>query len=125
MNRCHYKKLASVHIKIGFELDRRYRNWSNKEGWSFMRLYSNLYVRLVLLLFFFVVLFLPWLMSSSTRRCHQVWQNCDTYLINYLINLPVSSATQHATPPEFGGKWETESLNTMFPLPIYFNISSV
>ena len=29
----------------------------------------------------------------------------------------LSSATQHAMPPEFGRKWETECLNTMFPLP--------
>ena len=29
----------------------------------------------------------------------------------------LSSATQHAMPPEFGGKWETECLNTRFPRP--------
>ena len=29
----------------------------------------------------------------------------------------LSSATQWATPPELGGKWGTESLNTRFPLP--------
>ena len=29
----------------------------------------------------------------------------------------ISSATQHAMPPEFGRKWETECLNTRFPLP--------
>ena len=27
------------------------------------------------------------------------------------------SATQHAMPPEFGSMWETECLNTRFPLP--------
>ena len=26
-------------------------------------------------------------------------------------------ATQHAMPPEFGRKWETECLNNRFPLP--------
>ena len=29
----------------------------------------------------------------------------------------LSSATQHAMPPVFGGKWGTEFLNTRFPLP--------
>ena len=29
----------------------------------------------------------------------------------------LSSATQHAMPPEFGRKWGTECLNTRFPLP--------
>ena len=29
----------------------------------------------------------------------------------------LSSATQHAMPPEIGGKWATECLNTRFPLP--------
>ena len=29
----------------------------------------------------------------------------------------LSSATHHAMPPEFGGKWGTECLNTTFPLP--------
>ena len=29
----------------------------------------------------------------------------------------LSSATQHAMLPEIGGKWETECLNTRFPLP--------
>ena len=28
----------------------------------------------------------------------------------------LSSATQHAMPPEIGGKWRTECLNTRFPL---------
>ena len=30
----------------------------------------------------------------------------------------LSSATQHAMPPELGGKSGTECLNTRFPLPI-------
>ena len=30
----------------------------------------------------------------------------------------LSSATQHAMPPEFGRKWVTECLNTRLPLPI-------
>ena len=29
----------------------------------------------------------------------------------------LSSATHHAMPPELGGKWGTEYLNTRFPLP--------
>ena len=29
----------------------------------------------------------------------------------------LSSATQHTMPPELGGKWGTECLNTRFPLP--------
>ena len=29
----------------------------------------------------------------------------------------LSSATQHAMPPEFDRKWGTECLNTRFPLP--------
>ena len=29
----------------------------------------------------------------------------------------LSSATQHAMPPEFGGKWGTQGLNTRFTLP--------
>ena len=29
----------------------------------------------------------------------------------------LSSATQHAMPPEFGGKWGTECFNTRFPVP--------
>ena len=28
----------------------------------------------------------------------------------------LSSVTQHAMPPELGGKWGTECLNTRFPL---------
>ena len=32
-------------------------------------------------------------------------------------NAALSSATQHAMPPEFGRKWGTECLNTRFPLP--------
>ena len=28
----------------------------------------------------------------------------------------LNSATQHAMPPESGGKWATECLNTRFPL---------
>ena len=28
----------------------------------------------------------------------------------------LSSATQHAIPPEFGGNWEAECFNTRFPL---------
>ena len=31
--------------------------------------------------------------------------------------MALSSATQHAMPPELGGKWGTEYLNTRFPLP--------
>ena len=27
----------------------------------------------------------------------------------------LSTATQHAMPPEFGGKWGTECLNSRFP----------
>ena len=29
----------------------------------------------------------------------------------------LSSATQHAILPKFGGKWETEYFNTRLPLP--------
>ena len=29
-----------------------------------------------------------------------------------------STLTQHAMPPEIGGKWGTECFNTRFPLPI-------
>ena len=36
-------------------------------------------------------------------------------MINYSAAL--SSATQYAMPPEFGIKWRTVCLNTMFPLP--------
>ena len=32
-------------------------------------------------------------------------------------NAALSSATQHAMPPEFGRKWGTECLNARFPLP--------
>ena len=44
------------------------------------------------------------------------------YLLIYIsISSPwcaaLSSATQHAMPPESGTKWETECLNTKFPLP--------
>ena len=35
------------------------------------------------------------------------------------LSAALSSATQHAMPPEFGRKWETECLNTRFPLPTY------
>ena len=30
----------------------------------------------------------------------------------------LSSSTQHEMPPEIGGMWGTECLNTRFPLPI-------
>ena len=33
------------------------------------------------------------------------------------LSAALSSATQHAMPPEFGRKWGTEWLNTRFPLP--------
>ena len=33
------------------------------------------------------------------------------------LNAALSSATQHAMPPEFGRKWLTEYLNTRIPLP--------
>ena len=33
------------------------------------------------------------------------------------LSAAFSSATQHAMPPEFGRKWETECLNTRFSLP--------
>ena len=33
------------------------------------------------------------------------------------LSTALSSATQHAMPPEFGRKWETECLNTRFTLP--------
>ena len=44
------------------------------------------------------------------------------YITIYLIlvsrlTVALSSATQHAMCPEFGRKWETECLNTRFPLP--------
>ena len=32
----------------------------------------------------------------------------------------MSSATQYAIPPEIGGKWGMECLNTGFPLPTYY-----
>ena len=34
------------------------------------------------------------------------------------LSAALSSATQHAMPPESGRKWATECLNTRFPLPI-------
>ena len=34
-----------------------------------------------------------------------------------MLSTALSSATQHAMPPEFGRKWGTECLNTRFPLP--------
>ena len=34
------------------------------------------------------------------------------------LSAALSSAPQHAMPPEFGRKWGTECLNTRFPLPI-------
>ena len=37
-------------------------------------------------------------------------------LVSSLI-AALTSATQHAMPPEFGRKWGTECLNTKFPLP--------
>ena len=36
---------------------------------------------------------------------------------SYSISTALSSTTQHAMPPKFGRKWETECLNTRFPLP--------
>ena len=33
------------------------------------------------------------------------------------LSAALSSATQHAMPPEFGRKWGTECLNTRSPLP--------
>ena len=33
------------------------------------------------------------------------------------LSAALSSATQHAMPPEFGRMWGTECLNTRFPLP--------
>ena len=47
------------------------------------------------------------------------------YLIKYFhffdlvsrLSEALSSTTQHAVPPEIGRKWETECLNTRFPMP--------
>ena len=33
------------------------------------------------------------------------------------LSAALSSATQHAMPPELGGKWGTMCLNYRFPLP--------
>ena len=33
------------------------------------------------------------------------------------LSAALSSASQHAMPPEFGGKWETKCPNTTFLLP--------
>ena len=48
----------------------------------------------------------------------------DLYLFKFIFSLlrfgveaAVSSATQYAMLPEFGGKWGTECLSTKFPLP--------
>ena len=35
----------------------------------------------------------------------------------YMKSAALSSATQHAMPSEIGRKWETECLNTRFPVP--------
>ena len=40
-----------------------------------------------------------------------------TRLYKTFIDSLISSATQHAMPPELGEKWGTECLKTRFPLP--------
>ena len=39
-------------------------------------------------------------------------------------NAALSTATLHAMPRKFGGKWTTESFNTRFPLPALSGIQS-
>ena len=42
-----------------------------------------------------------------------------TFIFSFLhtdFEAALSFATQHAVPPELGGKWGTECLNTRFPL---------
>ena len=42
------------------------------------------------------------------------------FILIYMVSrysAALSFAIQHAIPPEFGGKWETECVNTRFPLP--------
>ena len=47
-------------------------------------------------------------------RCHRrLW----FFLLEVISKIPALSSTQHAMPPEFGGKWGTECVNTGFPLP--------
>ena len=40
------------------------------------------------------------------------------------LSSALSSATQHAMPPDFGGGWGTECLNTGFPLPTLLSSNS-
>ena len=60
---------------------------------------------------------------SGTRcdcKTDWLWVRSPLEEIKYLLKFilaALSSATQHAMPPEFGRKWRTECLNTRFPLP--------
>ena len=70
--------------------------------------------------------------ASQVRDCKHDWLWVRSrleemkYLFKFIFafsrsgaveNVTFSSATQHAMLPEFGGMWETECLNTRFPLP--------
>ena len=52
-------------------------------------------------------------LDSHLRQCNFLY----FYSSLWWQSAAWSSATQHAMSPEFGGKLETESLNTRFPLP--------
>ena len=45
-------------------------------------------------------------------------------LIN-ILNSSLSSASQYAIPPEFGGKWKTECPKTRFPMPTLLYIVGI
>ena len=57
-------------------------------------------------------------MGSIPTRGNEIFLNIYIFISSLWLqgkNPALSSATQHAMPSEFGGKWRRECLNTRFP----------
>ena len=63
----------------------------------------------------FTTYFFTWGQWRSSTRCDCKTNGCG-FDPHSRLSAALSSATQHAMPPEFGRKWGTECLNTRFHL---------
>ena len=67
---------------------------------------------LELMVIFLLIIFIIILNASSLHALLRIY-----FALVSRLRAALSSAPQHAMPPEFGRKWGTECLNTRFPLP--------
>ena len=72
---------------------------------------------------YFFFIFISLLFNFFLHLLHFIFFiNLFTFIFSFLrsdveTNAVLSSATQYTMPPELGGKWGTECLNTRFPVP--------